>query len=442
MALRFGTAGVRGVYGRELGVANIASFCAAVSRVMGEGRYGVGYDTRRGSFVLAEVACAALMWGGRRALQMGLVPTPVVAFAAHHFRLTAALALTASHNPPDYVGVKVFDGEGLEVGRGIEARIEAAAKSPPSSDGFGNPLEKRGVIEEYLGRAVRSVPAVEKGMRILVDGNNGVGSLVTPRLLRTLGHQVVTVNCHLSWRFPGRSPEPRAENLMETADLVRRIGVSIGFVHDADADRLVVIDEHGRILPDSLLSALMLRIVAQGKSGDVVVSSNSSLAVERVAEEMGCRVVRAPLGRTSHELYGRRGIYATEPSKIVIPAWGPWEDGIFAAALLVQHVCSSGGLGPLLTSIPRYSYVQKDLPQTRLSDEALKELVRRRYRGKDVNRMEEVDGIRIELKDGWVMFRRSGTEPKVRIYAEARTESEATRLLNEAEELIRTNSNA
>ena len=289
---------------------------------------------------------------------------------------------------------------------------------------------------------MRSVPAVEKGMRILVDGNNGVGSLVTPRLLRTLGHQVVTVNCHLSWRFPGRSPEPRAENLMETADLVRRIGVSIGFVHDADADRLVVIDEHGRILPDSLLSALMLRIVAQGKSGDVVVSSNSSLAVERVAEEMGCRVVRAPLGRTSHELHGRRGIYATEPSKIVIPAWGPWEDGIFAAAFLAQHACSSGGLGPLLANIPRYSYVQTDLPQTRLSDEALKELVRRRYRGKDVNRMEEVDGIRIELKDGWVMFRRSGTEPKVRIYAEARTESEATRLLNEAEELIRTNSHA
>ncbi len=437
MAIKFGTAGVRAVYGKELGVASVASLCQSASMVMGEGCYGVGYDTRKASSILACVASASIMWTGNHVTDLGLAPTPVIAYAAKHLGLKASLSFTASHNPPEYAGVKVFDHEGLETSREMEARIEGsvgAAYSTPKA--VGGRLERKSIIEEYVEEAVASLPQSSARLRILVDCANGAGSLVTPLLLSRLGHRVVTVNSHLSWRFPGRVIEPKAGSLKETAEIVRRLGVDFGFAHDGDADRLVLIDKDGQVIPDHLFSALLLQIVTREQSGNVVVSSNTSLAVEAVAQEAGCRLMRAPLGKTPHQLRQHGGIFATEPSKVVLPSWGLWEDGVYAAGVVAQAVANSAkSLQELLNGLPVYHYLQKDLASVLSMEQEFLGLVREHFEA-EADELEEIDGIRVVLRDGWIMFRRSGTEPKIRIYSEAKRLERAVELMQQGEELV------
>ena len=156
-----------------------------------------------------------------------------------------------------------------------------------------------------------------------MDCANGTSGNVTPDILSELGHKIVTVNAHPSSLFPGRLPEPMLETLGEVAMLTRNIQADFAIAHDGDADRLVMIDSNGRVIPDYALAALILKTtIEKSKRGTVIISLNSSKALEQVALESGCRVVRSRIGKTFQELYKRKGIYASEPSKIVDPKWG------------------------------------------------------------------------------------------------------------------------
>ena len=138
-----------------------------------------------------------------------------------------------------------------------------------------------------------------------------------PEFSTNLGHEIVTVNAHPSGNFPGRLPEPMPETLVEVAALSKAIGADFTIAHDGDADRLVMIDERGRVVPDYMLSALVLKIILEHvRRGNVIISVNSSSALEKTARDAGCTVQRSRLGKTFEELYKRRGIYGSEPSKI------------------------------------------------------------------------------------------------------------------------------
>ncbi len=253
-------------------------------------------------------------------------------------------------------------------------------------------------------------------------------------MLTDLGHHVVTVNAHPSGSFPGRLPEPMLETLVEVANLSKAIGADFTIAHDGDADRLVMIDEKGQVIPDYALACLLLKIVVgRTKGATVIISVNSSSALEKVATSMGCRIQRSRLGKTFEELYKRKGAYASEPSKIVDPKWGYWEDGIYAGVMLAQYLSENNiTLGQALESIPRYSNYQKNLPlQNTLDYNTLRSSLKQRY-GDNIERIEDLDGIKVYLKNGsWLMLRSSGTEKKVRIYAESSREDEAHDLLTE-----------
>ena len=162
------------------------------------------------------------------------------------------------------------------------------------------------------------MPETKRCFKILVDCANGTSGNVTPPMLSALGHHVVTVNAHPSGSFPGRLPEPMTETLGEVSRLSAAIGADYTIAHDGDADRLVMIDERGRIVPDYALACLLLKMVlGKSKGGTVIISLNSSSALEEVAKRLGCRVQRSRLGKTFEECTRRRGAFASEPSKIV-----------------------------------------------------------------------------------------------------------------------------
>ncbi len=391
--IKFGTAGIRGIYGQEVSIREAIAVCFAVNELMGRGKFGVGYDSRRTSSILAGAACSAMNWYGSDVEDYGMIPTPVLAFNIKNNKLHAGFSVTASHNPPEYAGVKVFGTDGIEFSLEAEHRIEELlqksegyTKKESDLSSFGSTQENEEAIYSYRDAVLARAPETKRRFKILVDCANGTSGNVTPPMLFALGHQVVTVNAHPSGSFPGRLPEPMTETLGEVSKLSAAIGADYTIAHDGDADRLVMIDEKGRIVPDYALACLLLKMVLErSKGGTVIISLNSSSALEEVAKRLGCRVQRSRLGKTFEELYKKKGAFASEPSKIVDPRWGYWEDGIYASIMVTQYLSQNNlTLGQALESIPVYFNYQKNLSISAPVDySVLNSLVSRKVLRKD-----------------------------------------------------------
>ncbi|TLX98647.1 MAG: hypothetical protein E6K96_00070 [Thaumarchaeota archaeon] len=428
----FGTAGVRGVFNKTQTPVQVYRFAETVAFVFGRGTYGVGWDGRKSSALLARTIAAAVNSTGSDALLFGLVPTPVTAFGARSRMCFVGFSVTASHNPPEFSGVKLFNGRGMELSQSDEERVERAlaVEVKKNSAKFGSATRDAEIFYEYRGALLARYQPAGKRLRIAVDCAAGPGGLITPYVLKGLGHDVIPVNAQVSWRFPGRQPEPTVENLEEFARMVPNLGVDFGFAHDGDADRLVMVNRVGRVLPDSACSILALKGLGK-TSGAAILSENTSTAVEEEAITMGLRVVRSKVGKTFASLEKEGGVFATEPSKVTDPAWGPWEDGMNAAALIATTISKDLRLLEGLTAPESWHYRQANLALmvelpglVRRAREAFK-----RFRIKE-ERM--LDGYKMVFGSGsWVMFRPSGTEPKTRVYCESRDVGEAELLIQE-----------
>jgi len=432
----FGTAGVRGVFNSTQTPDQVSQLAEASAFVFGKGWYGVGWDGRKSSMVLARVVAASVAGCGSDVVEFGLVPTPVVAFGTREHNCRLGFAVTASHNPPEFSGVKVFNGNGMELSREEEGRIERGmvVESTKSSATAGL-IESREAILPYM-KALRSrFSKAENPLRLVVDCATGPAALVTPQVLATLGNKVIPLNTQVSWRFSARHPEPTAATLGETASFVAGVEADLGLAHDGDGDRLVLVNSSGRVLPDYVTSVLALEAIGKS-SGSVVISENSSFAVEEAAMRLGLRVVRARIGKTFAEIDRESAVLATEPSKIVDPSWGMWEDGIYCAALIVDAVSRRPDLRAMIDGELEWLYRQVNLPVL-VDLGRIGEQVDEYFSKYRIVERRSVDGLRVVFKDkSWVMFRPSGTEPKTRIYCEARDELRLSELVEAAKSLV------
>ena len=387
----------------------------------GRGRYGVGWDGRKVSALLARTVMSAVNAVGSDAHLFGLVPTPVIAYGTRAKGCVAGFAVTASHNPVEFSGVKVFNGSGMELPKADEERIERAMAVDvmKPSGRFGKLVPDEDVVDEYVQAVVSRHQKSHQPLRIAVDCAAGAGGLVTPKILDSLGHHVIAVNGQVSWRFPARPPEPTVSNLADFARMVPTLGVDFGFAHDGDADRLVMVDALGNVIPDSVLTILALRGLGL-KEGVAVLSENTSSAVAEDAERLGLEVKRSRVGKTFAVLASGGGVFAAEPSKVVDPAWGLWEDGINASALISTLLASDRGmLGRVMQEV-QWRYRQTNL-RVGVRMDTLVGRARESFRKFKISEDRTVDGLKLVFGDGsWVMFRPSGTEPITRLYCESK----------------------
>lgn len=421
----FGTAGVRGVFNTTQTPDEVYRLAETIVFASGVGRYGVGWDGRKTSALLAKTVISAVNAMGSDAYAFGLVPTPVTAFGTRSRVCNEGFSVTASHNPAEFSGVKVFNSKGMELPTSDEERIERAlgVNVMKPSGIFGQLISDEKVVEDYAEALISRYKKATRSLKIAVDCASGPGGTVTPRVLKALGHHVVPVNAQVSWRFPARPPEPTTFNLADFARMIPELGVDLAFAHDGDADRLVMLDALGRVVPDSVLAILVLRAMNVSK-GVVVVSENTSTAVAEEAENLGLRVQRSRVGKTFAVLEAEHGVFATEPSKIVDPQWGLWEDGINAAAMISDLISSDRGvLGTVLQEV-QWLYRQLNLDAT-ISMPALESKVTEVFRKFRIKEERRLDGLKLVFADGsWVMFRVSGTEPKVRLYCESKDQQQ------------------
>jgi len=432
----FGTAGVRGVFNSTQTLEQVDQLVETAAFVFGKGKYAVGWDGRKSSMAIARVVAASVAQCGSDAVQLGMAPTPVIAFGTRENGCHLGFAVTASHNPPEFSGVKVYNKRGMELSREEEGRIERgmAVESVKSSANAGS-IGSRDAVRPYVKALLARFSKAETPLRLVVDCATGPAALTTPHVLTALGNKVTPLNTQISWRFSARHPEPTAITLGETAAFVGGTQADLGLAHDGDGDRLVLINSSGRVLPDYMTSVLALEALDKS-SGSVVISENSSFAVEETATRMGLRVVRARIGKTFAEIEREGAVLATEPTKVVDPTWGMWEDGIYGAALIVDVLSRRPELRRLLGGELEWHYQQVNLPVS-VDLARVAEQIDEYFSKFRIAERRNVDGLRVVFKDkSWVMFRPSGTEPKTRIYCEARDELRLSELVDAARSLL------
>ncbi|MEM2908488.1 MAG: phosphoglucosamine mutase [Candidatus Hadarchaeales archaeon] len=431
----FGTRGIRGPVATKVTPELMLRLGMALASHVGGGKVVVARDARTSSEMLCHAFIAGALAGGCNVVDIGLAPSPCLAFTTRELSASAGAIITASHNPPPDNGIAFYRGDGMEFTDEDELALEELVlkKAPKRAtwDSLGS-VERYNAIPPYI-EAIKKAVKVRRGFKVVVDCANGVASLVTPILLRELGCKVVTMNSHLDGHFPGRPAEPQPWNLGDLMHTVREVGADAGMAHDGDGDRIAVVDEQGNFIKhDALLALFAARAVK--RQGDVVVTSiNTSVAIEEVVAKAGGKTVRTALGDFHVAMLEHGAVFAGEPGKLVFKEFGPWADGVFTAAKLLELMSvERKPLSEIISfSVPDYPMYSQDFA---CPDEKKVEFMRsvRSYlldHVRDIRDVLEIDGIRVNRRNGsWLLIRVSGTEPKARMVLEGRTAEEAEEL--------------
>jgi len=414
-----------------------------------EGEVTVASDARTSSEALKNALSSGLMSGGCTVSDLGLVPLPAFAYTTRERKSKAGVIVTASHSPPQDNGLKCYDGRGMEYTPREEEILEDLILNekykPVDWEKVGNRSYVASANEEYIEAVLRQVANLERRIKVLVDCANGTASNATPIILSKLGCTVVTINSSIDGTFPGRLPEPSPENLGDTCRFVREIGADIGIAHDADADRLTVIDEKGRyVTNDSVLALFAKLLLERYGGGHIVTSIDTSFRIDQIVEKAGGTLERTRLGKTHVILKEKPNtniILCCEPWKIIDTRWGYWGDAIYATVQLIKLLDESkGSTSELFEEVPNYPQerIYQPCPDN-LKQPTMAWIQRKLSEEKGVESVWTYDGIRVNYQDNsWVLIRPSGTEPKIRIYCEGVTTGRLNKLSKQSISLVKT----
>ncbi|MFB6113087.1 MAG: phosphomannomutase [Halodesulfurarchaeum sp.] len=452
----FGTAGIRG----SAETAVTPALALRVGRAVGAdgSEFVVGRDGRETGASLVSAVVAGLLSAGADVRELGMVPTPTLAYAS---RDRHGVQITASHNPPEDNGIKVFE-DGTEYDREAERRIERRVdedQSPVAWDQWGTresetvlPDYRQAVIEYVRDRRVPSShpTAEDRGQaegrvdidradgestpplsdhRVVVDCGNGMASLATPSVLESLGAEVVTLNASIDGHFPGRPSKPTPETIEDLRAFLPKHEALLGIAHDGDADRIVIVDSEGDVVHEDTVVAIIAEyyVRSHGARDPVVVTTpNASGRIDERVSAAGGRIERVRLGALHEGIarVQRRGetvAFAAEPWKHIHPELGPWIDGVSSAALLSVLAARAGGLGPLREPVALLPYRKVSVPCPDEAKEPAMDRLAERLPDLYPEASVSTDyGVRLDFADNsWLLVRPSGTEPYLRLYVES-----------------------
>lgn len=435
----FGTSGIRGRFGETV----TTELALAVGKALvadGAERVVVGRDPRLTGPVLVDALGAGIQSCGGDVIDLGIAATPTVARSVGWQDADAGVSVTASHNPPADNGIKLWTASGMAFDADQRARIatlvENGAAESAAWDGVGRRSSWERSEQRHADTVAAAVEPPGKHMTVVVDVGNGTGG-VTVRALRSVGCSVETLNERPDGQFPARPSEPTATNCQTLCQTVGATGADLGIAHDGDADRMVAVDETGTFVPGDVLVALLGRAALANYAGEQIAAPvNTSLAVDDALAAVGGTVTRTQVGDVFVAERARDDgvVFGGEPSGAWIwPAETLAPDGTLAAAKLAELVATERPLSELVADIDQYPLYREshETEQKQRLMAELTEIVEREYA-----RVTQRDGVRIETDDGWLLVRPSGTEPVIRLTAEARDDEQATALLETGRDLV------
>jgi len=409
----FGSSGIRRKFDQEL-IDTALKVGSALAHQSTE--IIVGMDTRTTSPLLSNMVVSGILGSGGTAFTAGIAPTPSIAFATR--KAKSGCMITASHNPEEYNGIKLFNPDGSSFSQRQQAEIEDLLKKFYWTDwkhqGNRQPVD---VLSPHK-KAILDTVKIRDGMRVVLDCGNGAGCALTPSMLADAGVKTTCINCNPSGNF-GRPSEPLKEYLGYVGDMVIATNSACAVVHDGDADRMMAFDNKGRYIGGDHLLMLFARYL---NAKQVVTTSDASMIIEEVAD-----VRRTQVGDTfvSEELL-KWGDFGGEPSGAwIFPHISYCPDGPYAAALFCE-IASEWDVAEEIDGMPAYPILRESMVC-----ETARETVTA------LGAENPTDGIRFANEKGWYLIRASGTEPKIRITAEGIDRKNAEEMLDQARRLLK-----
>lgn len=433
--------GVRGTVGSALDPSQLTRFASSFGTLIEGQSVVVGRDTRTSGPMAHHAILAGLIATGCKVIDLGVCPTPTVLLMSKELNAAGSLVITASHNPIDWNGIEFASASGRLLSEPERIRLMEIYESGDfhlaSWDKQGNVRVIGTAINQHISAILGSdwlVPDQTQShqLKVIIDCGNGAGSVISPLLLRKLGCEVFELNCVPDGYFP-RPAEPTPDALDQLCNAVRSEGADLGFAHDGDADRLVLVSEKGIPLSSEYTFALAADFLLNKRRGDIVATVSTSRMLDDVANRHGVKLHRTPVGvgfvvekmREIGAVIGGEGT-----GGVIYPELQYTTDGIASIAAIVQLLAESSEstISEIIASIPSYAICKEKLevPSQQIAD-ALLQLATETYKDET---LDLADGVKRVWEDRWVNIRKSGTEPVIRVFSEAQTVEEAQALCN------------
>lgn len=438
MTLQFGSSGIRGKYADSIKPETAFELAKILTSSLGH-RLALGRDPRLSGAVLKAAFLSAALQDGAEVKDYDLIPTPALAYQTGNTGESAGVMITASHNPVDYNGFKIFNsrGESLDDPSILSGTL-TKEQEKGSAQSFG--LVEAGLPDEYVQRL--SGIQFEREWRVVLDPGNGATCQLAPKVYREAVGKATSINSSPDGTFSGRGSEPTRESVRGLARVVAETGADAGLAFDGDGDRVYIVDEKGSCpLQDRVLAAY-LTFLARDSRGPFLVPVDASMAVDKAVLQCGARLIRGPVGdaKLLGEMKREGAVFAGEPSGAWIHGeYHPCPDGILSGLLFLKRLEQLGlTVSKALEQIPEYHMVRKSISLSkripRLDSDLLSHGLEKIIgQGSSTERR---FGVRVSSEDAWVLVRESGTEPVIRVTAESKRSSAANRIVKDTFTLI------
>lgn len=435
--------GVRGIVGAGLTPEVAARFAAALATHANGGRIVLSGDGRPSGVLLRHAVVAGLLSAGCEVLDIGIAPTPTCGLAVRRLEAAGGIQITASHNPAEWNGLKLFGPDGAvlsaALGRQVQALYEGTALRRVAWNELRQVSDCRQAADWHRQRVLELVDVDcirQRKLRTFLDANGGAGGPLGMDLLQALGAQPVGQACGADGNFLHR-PEPTAENLTSIGPLVAQAGADIGFALDPDSDRLALLDEQGRYIGEELTLALAVQFSLSRKRGPVVINMSTSRVTEDIAQSFGCVCHRAAVGEANvvDKMREVGAVLGGEGNGGVIdPRVGWVRDPFIGMGLVLSLMAETGQkLSALVAELPAYTIVKDKCAADPARLPALFAALEQRWPEARANRL---DGLRLDWSDRWVHVRPSNTEPIVRVIAETPQAPQAEQLCRQVMDVV------
>jgi len=439
----FGTSGIRGVVYHDLS----PDFCRQIASAIGTtlppaSKICIGTDTRISRDVIKEAITAGLLSCSINVADLGILPTPALALITRESGFTAGIMVTASHNPPEFNGIKLFNGNSLGYDEAKESEIEEIYFTQKFRQGKTGTLEQvHDIKQRYLSfiKGKLSLPGANHRLKVVVDPGNGAASKFATDIFVQMGFDVIPVNDEPNGLFPSRSPEPKDDTLLDTVSLLRQHNADLAICFDGDADRVVFCDKEGFLgfnEPIAFMSRLAVKRTGRKK---IATTIETGTLLDLAVNDLGVEVVRGRVGdvavaHLTRDLDAALGV--EQVGIYIIPEAGYYPDSIFASLILLGQLNDAGEIRQFFQGIPRLFYEKAKV----FCPDELKESVMARANEKahlfTPDAINTLDGLRLEFPDSWVLIRASGTEPVVRVISESTSQTQTDELISKGKKLV------
>jgi len=439
----FGTSGIRGVVNQDLS----PDFCRQVALAIGTtlppaSTVCIATDTRISKDMIKEAVTAGLLSCSINVVDLGILPTPALALLTRESGFAAGIMVTASHNPPEFNGIKLFTENSLGYSQAQEAEIEKVYFEQKFRQGKRGTLEQaQDMKQRYLSfiKGKLSLPGFNHQLKVVVDPGNGAASQFASYIFVQMGLAVIPVNDEPDGLFPGRSPEPKADTLQGTVNFLRQHNADLAICFDGDADRVVFCDKEGFLgfnEPIAFISRLAVKRTGRKK---IATTVETGTLLDLAVKDLGAEVARGRVGdvavaHLAQELNAALGV--EQVGVYIIPEAGYYPDSIFASLILLSQLNDAGEIRQFFQGIPRLFFEKAKVP----CPNELKDLVMTQVKEKahlfapaETNTL---DGLRLEFPDYWMLIRASGTEPVIRVVSESTSQAQTDGLISKGKDFV------